>query len=51
MQLGGIVTIIAFLFASLFQCYYTDAEVNMLIMFIMGLTVVANLKIEGGDVG
>ncbi len=43
-QMGGIVTIIAFLFASLFQCYYTDAEVNMLIMFILGLTTVLNLK-------
>ncbi|MCK4403645.1 MAG: O-antigen ligase family protein [candidate division Zixibacteria bacterium] len=43
-QMGGIVAIVAFLFASLFQCYYTDAEVNMLIMFILGLTTVVNLK-------
>lgn len=43
-QISGIVGIIAFLFASLFQCYYTDAEVNMLIMFILGLTTVLNLK-------
>jgi len=46
-QMGGIVAIVAFLFASLFQCYYTDAEVNMLIMFILGLTTVLNLKVEG----
>ncbi len=45
-QMGGIVAIVAFLFASLFQCYYTDAEVNMLIMFILGLTTVVNLKIK-----
>ena len=46
-QMGGIVAIIGFLFASLFQCYYTDGEVNMLIMFILGLTTVLNLKAEG----
>ena len=46
-QMGGIVAIVAFLFASLLQCYYTDAEVNMLIMFILGLTTVLNLKVEG----
>ncbi len=50
-QMGGIVAIIAFLFASLFQCYYTDAEVNMLIMFILGLTTVLNLKAEGKNIG
>ena len=43
-QLGGIVSMVAFLFAGLFQCYYTDAEVNMLVMFILGITTVANLK-------
>ncbi|HEX7400911.1 MAG TPA: O-antigen ligase family protein [candidate division Zixibacteria bacterium] len=43
-QLGGVITMIAFLVASLFQCYYTDAEVNMLIMFLLGITTVANLK-------
>jgi putative inorganic carbon (HCO3(-)) transporter len=43
-QIGGTVAIVAFLFASLLQCYYTDAEVNMLIMFIVGLTTVLNLK-------
>jgi putative inorganic carbon (HCO3(-)) transporter len=50
-QIGGIVAIIAFLFASLFQCYYTDAEVNMLIMFILGLTTVLNLKMTRGNFG
>lgn len=49
-QMGGMVAIVAFLFASLFQCYYTDAEVNMLIMFILGLTTVLNLKAEGKDI-
>ncbi len=44
MQIGGIVAIVAFLFAGLFQCYYTDAEVNMLIMFILGLATVLQLK-------
>lgn len=44
MQIGGIVAIVAFLFAGLFQCYYTDAEVNMLIMFILGLATVFQLK-------
>jgi len=46
-QMGGIVAIVAFLFASLLQCYYTDAEVNMLLMFIMGLTTVLNLRAKG----
>jgi O-antigen ligase len=46
-QMGGIVAIVAFLFAGLLQCYYTDAEVNMLLMFILGLTTVLNLKAEG----
>ena len=44
-QISGVVTIVAFLFASLFQCYYTDAEVNMLVMFLLGITTVANLKL------
>ena len=47
-QIGGVVAIIAFLFASLLQCYYSDAEVNMLIMFILGLTTTLNLKSEEG---
>lgn len=44
MQMGGIVAMVALLFASLFQCYYTDAEVNMLIMFVLGLSTVLQLK-------
>ncbi|UCB52505.1 MAG: O-antigen ligase family protein [Candidatus Zixiibacteriota bacterium] len=46
-QMGGIAAIVAFLFAGLLQCYYTDAEVNMLLMFILGLTTVLNLKARG----
>jgi putative inorganic carbon (HCO3(-)) transporter len=48
-QMGGMVAVIAFLFAGLFQCYYTDAEVNMLIMLILGLTTVINLKTKEGE--
>jgi putative inorganic carbon (HCO3(-)) transporter len=44
MQIAGLASIIAFLFAGLLQCYYSDAEVNMLVMFILGITVVSNLK-------
>jgi len=32
----------------LLQCYYTDAEVNMLIMFILGLTTALNLRTAEG---
>ena len=46
-QMGGAVAIVAFLFAGLLQCYYTDAEVNMLVMFILGLTTVLNLRVKG----
>jgi O-antigen ligase len=49
-QLAGVVTMVAFLFASLFQCYYTDAEVNMLVMFLLGITTVVNLKSAGGEI-
>ena len=45
-QMGGAVAIVAFLFAGLLQCYYTDAEVNMLMMFILGLVTVLNLKVK-----
>jgi hypothetical protein len=45
--MGGIAAIVAFLFAGLLQCYYTDAEVNMLLMFILGLTTVLNLRAKG----
>jgi O-antigen ligase len=46
-QMGGAIAIVAFLFAGLLQCYYTDAEVNMLVMFILGLTTVLNLRAKG----
>ena len=46
-QMGAVAAIVAFLFAGLLQCYYTDAEVNMLVMFILGLTTVLNLKAKG----
>lgn len=46
-QMGGAVAIAGFLFAGLLQCYYTDAEVNMLVMFILGLTTVLNLRVKG----
>ncbi len=35
--LAGLVSVLAFLLASQFQCYYTDAEDNMLLFFIIGL--------------
>jgi putative inorganic carbon (HCO3(-)) transporter len=41
---AGMVAIVGFLIASLLQCYYTDAEVNMLVMFILGWTTVLNRK-------
>jgi hypothetical protein len=41
-QAAGVAAIVGFLIASLLQCYYTDAEVSMLIMFILGTTVVLN---------
>ncbi|MDH4223022.1 MAG: O-antigen ligase family protein [candidate division Zixibacteria bacterium] len=34
---GGILTLLAYLLASQFQCYYTDAEDNMILFFILGL--------------
>jgi putative inorganic carbon (HCO3(-)) transporter len=40
--IAGAVAIVGFLVASLLQCYYTDAEVNMLVMFILGSTMVLN---------
>jgi len=46
-RMGAVAAIVAFLFAGLLQCYYTDAEVNMLVMFILGLAAVLNLKAEG----
>jgi hypothetical protein len=47
--MGGIAAIVAFLFAGLLQCYYTDAEVNMLLMLILGLTTVLNVKARGEE--
>jgi O-antigen ligase len=41
-QIAGMAAITGFLVASLFQCYYTDAEVNMLLMFILGSTMILN---------
>jgi O-antigen ligase len=41
-QMAGMATITGFLVAGLFQCYYTDAEVNMLLMFVLGSTVILN---------
>jgi putative inorganic carbon (HCO3(-)) transporter len=41
-QAAGMAAISGFLIAGLLQCYYTDAEVNMLIMFILGSTMVLN---------
>lgn len=38
--LGGVLTIFAFLLASQFQCYYTDAEDNMILFFVLGLSEV-----------
>ncbi len=43
-QIGGVVAIISFMVAGLLQCYYSDAEVNMLVMFILGITVASNLR-------
>jgi len=37
--LAGFVCVLAFLLASQFQCYYTDAEDNMILFFIIGLAV------------
>ncbi len=41
-QMAGVAAIAGFLVAGLFQCYYTDAEVNMLLMFILGSTMILN---------
>ncbi|MDD1748385.1 MAG: O-antigen ligase family protein [Methanothrix sp.] len=36
--LGGVLSVIAFLLASQFQCYYTAAICNMILFFVMGLS-------------
>ncbi|KPL00278.1 MAG: hypothetical protein AMJ90_08600 [candidate division Zixibacteria bacterium SM23_73_2] len=41
--LAGLVSVLAFLLASQFQCYYTDAEDNMILFFIIGLAVAAEI--------
>ncbi len=38
--LGGFSSAVAFFLASLFQCYYTDAEDGMLLWFVFGLVMV-----------
>lgn len=40
--LSGLICVLAFLLASQFQCYYTDAEDNMLLFFIIGLAVASD---------
>lgn len=40
--LSGLVCVFSFLLASQFQCYYTDAEDNMLLFFIIGLAVASD---------
>jgi putative inorganic carbon (HCO3(-)) transporter len=45
-KMAGAVAIVGFLVASLLQCYYTDAEVNMLVMFILGSIMVLNRKTQ-----
>jgi O-antigen ligase len=44
-QVAGAAAVVGFLVAGLFQCYYTDAEVNMLLMFILGSTMVINREV------
>jgi len=38
--LGGVLSLLAYLLASQFQCYYTDAEDNMILFFFLGLSEV-----------
>jgi len=38
--LGGFSSAVAFFLASLFQCYYTDAEDGMLLWFVFGSVMV-----------
>ena len=47
-QIAGMAAITGFLVASLFQCYYTDAEVNMLLMFVLGSTMILNRTVPKG---
>ncbi len=48
--LGGGLSVVAYLFASQFQCYYTDAEDHMILFFFLGLSeVIARISSEGVD--
>jgi O-antigen ligase len=46
--LGGVLSVIAFLLASQFQCYYTAAIDNMILFFVMGLSE-SITRISSGD--
>jgi putative inorganic carbon (HCO3(-)) transporter len=46
--LGGVLSVIAFLSASQFQCYYTAAICNMILFFVMGLSE-SVARISSGD--
>ncbi|MCJ7458399.1 MAG: O-antigen ligase family protein [candidate division Zixibacteria bacterium] len=46
--LGGVLSVIAFLLASQFQCYYTAAIDNMILFFVMGLSE-SVARISSGD--
>lgn len=46
--LGGILSVIAFLLASQFQCYYTAAICNMILFFVLGLSE-SIARISSGD--
>ena len=41
--LSGFITVPAYLVASQFQCYYTDAVDNMILFFVLGMAVSAGL--------
>lgn len=48
--LGGILSVTAFLLASQFQCYYTDAEDHMILFFFLGLSgAIARIPSKGVD--
>ena len=46
--LGGVLSVVAFLFASQFQCYYTAAICNMTLFFVLGLSE-SIARISSGD--
>jgi O-antigen ligase len=41
--LAGFITVPAYLVASQFQCYYTDAVDNMILLFVLGMAVSASI--------